>query len=148
MHRVRRDGEPRVPPSSARASKWYRGSIDRPTLFLQLIVTQLRQHFHGLAVHPLHELHNTVPAFCEFAPTSSITVAPTARAFRKDVSLGCGDVSGKVAKSKLAFRRTPLDLIGWNTSNNPHGALTDFAEVIEKRLDGADFHGNHGTALA
>jgi len=97
-------------------------------------------------VHPFHESHNLIAARCQFASTSVITVASTARALRKDVSFCCGNVSGKVAKRELACRRPPFDFVGWNTGNNPHGALTDFVEVIGKRLDSADFHGNHGTA--
>ena len=63
-------------------------------------------------MHPLHESHNLVAALCQFATTSGVTVAPTARALYKDVSFGCGNVSGKVAKRKLACRRTPLDFVG------------------------------------
>jgi CheY-like chemotaxis protein len=97
-------------------------------------------------VHSLHESHNLVAALCEFSSTSGITITPATRALRKDVSFGCGNVSGKVAKRELVCRRTPFDFVGRNTGDNPHGALTDFAEVIEKRLDRAVFHGNHGIA--
>ena len=100
--------------------------------FVQVIVGELLENFHGFAMQAVEVGEDGVVAFGEFFCMAGIAAGLEARVFGPHVALGSGDVAEKIAESEAARFESPFDLRGWDTAGDTEGARTDFFKLIEE----------------
>ena len=70
----------------------------------------------------------------------ALSPPPGVHVFRPHVTLGDSEVAKEIAEGEVAFAIRPVNFVWWDTTSYLERALASVAEVLQKGLDGVNFH--------
>src|SRR5208282_2179565 len=77
----------------------------------------------------------------EFFAVSGVTSGTALHIFGPHVAFRDGEVAQDVAESEFAGSVGPIDFVGRDAARHAHGSLANVSEIVQKWLNGFNFHG-------